>query len=159
MSGLTPWRWNLAKSGAKDPFAALQHELNRTFENFFDQGALPAVFQAGVGGGPKLDLSETPNEFHVHVELPGLTEQEIDVELTDDVLKIRGEKQDKREATERHYHRVERVFGSFERVVPLPAKVTREGVSASFKNGVLEVTLPKAKPTPVNQKIAVTGGA
>lgn len=159
MRGLTPLRWTPAKAGAKDPFAALQHELNRTFENFFDQGALPAVFQAGVGGAPKLDLSETPNEFHVHVELPGLTEQEIDVELTDDVLKIRGEKQDDREATERHFHRMERVFGSFERVIPLPAKVTREGVSARFKNGVLEVTLPKAKPTPVNQKIAVTGGA
>ncbi len=158
MNGLTPWRWSLVKPGATDPFAALQQELNRTFENFFDQGALPAVFQTGTGGLPKLDLSETPNEFHVHVELPGLTEQEIDVELTEDVLKIRGEKKDERESKERHFHRVERVFGAFERVVPLPAKVTREGVAASFKNGVLEVTLPKAKPTPVNQKIAVTGG-
>lgn len=155
MAYLTPWNFGVVKRGDKDPFALLQQEINRTFDSFFDQ---PASSSTALSA-PKLDVSETANEVHITAELPGMTEKDIDVELTDDVLKIRGEKKDERETKDHQFHRVERSFGMFERVVPLPAKVNREGVAATFKQGVLNVVLPKAQPAVSNQKIEVKAGA
>ncbi len=154
MAYLTPWNLGLTKRGEKDPFAVLQQEINRTFDHFFDN---PAASREALTM-PKLDISETGNEVHVTAELPGMAEKDIDVELSDNVLKIRGEKKDERETKDHQFHRVERSFGVFERVVPLPTKVNREGVSATFKQGVLTVVLPKAQPAASNQKIEVKGG-
>lgn len=154
MSYLTPWTFGLTKRGDKDPFTQLQQEINRTFDHFFDGTSLSRETLSV----PKLDVSETPAEVHVTAELPGMAEQDIHVELLDDVLKIRGEKKDERETKEHQFHRVERSFGMFERAVPLPAKVQREGVSATFKQGVLTVVLPKAQPTASQQKIEVKAG-
>ncbi|HET6425478.1 MAG TPA: Hsp20/alpha crystallin family protein [Planctomycetaceae bacterium] len=155
MSYLTPWTFGVTKRGDKDPFALLQQEINRTFDHFFDDST------AGRDAltVPKLDVSETPNEVHVTAELPGMSEQDISVELLDDVLKIRGEKKDERETKDHQFHRVERSFGVFERAVPLPVKVQREGVNATFKHGVLTVVLPKAQSAPGHQKIEVKAGA
>ena len=159
MSYLTPWNFGLTKRGDKDPFALLQQEINRTFDSFFEHPLASGTATTKAIAVPKLDVSETANEVHVTAELPGMTEKDIDVELNDDVLKIRGEKMDERETKDHQFHRVERSFGMFERVVPLPAKVNREGVSATFKQGVLNVVLPKAQPAVSNQKIEVKGGA
>lgn len=148
----------LMPNAAADPFAALQQELNRTFDSFFD-GKDWLTTPTGVPGlNPKLDVSETDAEVHITAELPGMAESDIDVELTDESLKIRGEKKDERETKEHNFHRMERTFGMFERVIPLPAKVNREAVAATFKNGVLNVTLPKLEPTVSHQKIAVQAG-
>lgn len=142
-----------------DPFTALQQEINRTFESFFDGKDWLATTTPGMPAlSPKLDVSETDKEVHVTAELPGMAENDIDVELTDEYLKIRGEKKDERETKEHNFHRTERVFGMFERVIPLPTKVNREAVAATFKNGVLNVTLPKVEPTVNHQKISVQAG-
>lgn len=157
VNSLMPWNWD--KTGIRrveeDPFAAMQQEMNRMFENFFarDEGADVSTRFAQLT--PKLDVTETETEVHVTAELPGLKEEDISVELTGDVLRISGEKRDEREEKKHNFHRVERSFGRFERVVPLPSEVDRDKVAATFKNGVLSITAPKAVTAPPTQKISV----
>ncbi len=156
---LMPWRRGLVRNPEADPFTALQHEINRAFEGFFDGGDLPGMATAAIAGlNPKLDLSETEQEFHLTVELPGLTEKDVEVELLDEAIKVRGEKKDERKTQEHNFHRTERSFGMFERILPLPKPVNREGVQATFKNGVLNVVLPKAVPAVTSHKVTVQGG-
>lgn len=153
---LIPWNWSRERGLARaerDPFTELQHEINRVFESIWtgDDVLRTSVLT------PKLDVSETEQDIQVTVELPGLSEKDLDVELADDRLKIRGEKKDSRETKEHNFHRMERTFGSFERMIALPAKVKRENVHATFKDGVLTVVLPKVEPSRVQQKITVQG--
>jgi HSP20 family protein len=160
LTNLTPWKRNgrnaLARSG-HDPFASLQRDIGQLFEGFFDGGPMSFANQ-GLLMSPKLDLSETDNELHVTAELPGLKEEDIDVEVTGDSLRIRGEKKDERDEKQHNFHRVERSFGLFERVVPLHVEVNREQVQATYKDGVLTVVLPKAVTAPASQKVTVKPG-
>lgn len=155
-TSLMPWNWNAlgVRRGEEDPFAAMQREMNRAFENFF-QGEEGGLSTQLAGVTPKLDVSETDTEVHISAELPGMKEEDIDVELAGDTLRISGEKRDEREEKQHNFHRVERSFGRFERVVPLPADVDRDKVAATFKNGVLTITAPKAVKAPPTQKISV----
>ena len=162
LTDLTPWRWNdkgqLARTG-HDPFASLQREMNQLLEGFFDDSPMKALSRSGaVLNVPKLDLSETEHEVHVSVELPGMKEEEIDVEFTGDDLRIRGEKKDERNEKQHNFHRMERSFGMFERIIPMPTEIDREKVQATFKNGVLQVTLPKLVAAPTTQKISIKPG-
>jgi HSP20 family protein len=141
-----------------DPFSSLQKEINQLFEGFFDDGPTKAFGDKGLTSVPKLDISETDNEVHVTVDLPGMKEDDIEVEFTGDSLRIHGEKKDERDEKRHNFHRIERTFGMFERVVPIPVEVDREKVQATFKNGVLNVTMPKAVTAPVSQKICVKPG-
>lgn len=163
LTDLTPWKWNeknqLSRTGT-DPFAALQREMNQLLEGFFEDSPLKMMSQkGGVLAAPKLDLSETEKELHVSVELPGMKEDDLDVEFTGDALRIRGEKKDERDEKQHNFHRIERSFGMFERIVPIPKEVDREKVQATFKNGVLHITLPKMEVAPASQKIAVKPGS
>lgn len=162
---LVPWNRGLLRedAGVVDPFTALQNEVNRTFASFFagrDGTEWPGPNWPGLNGGltPKLDVAETDQEFQLTMELPGMTEADIDVELLEDGVKVCGEKKDERETKDRNYHRMERTFGRFERFVPLSKPVNREAVAATFRNGVLNVVLPKAEPAQTHQKIAVQAG-
>lgn len=164
LNALTPWRWNESSAPARtsqDPYAALQREMNQLFEGFFDNHPLGWISgnERQALAAPKLDVSETDKELHVTAELPGVKEEDIDVELAGETLRIRGEKKDEREEKGHNFHRVERSFGAFERVVPIPAEVDRQGVQATFKNGVLEIKLPKLVSAPSSQKITVKRGA
>lgn len=158
LTNLVPWRRHGLRRSDGDPFASLRDEMNRAFDSFFagdDWFGMTPLSGATAGLMPKLDLSETSNELHLTMELPGMSEQDIDVELLENAVRIHGEKKDERETQGHDFHRTERLFGSFERVVPLPVKVHRDGVSATVKNGVLTVVLPKAEPSAVQQKIPV----
>jgi HSP20 family protein len=160
LTKLSPMNWAVSAPNSRDPFSALQREINRAFEGFFD-GSDPvgsSLFASASGVHPRLDVTETDSEVHVTAELPGMAEQDVDVELIENALKIRGEKKDERDVKGHNFHRTERAFGVFERLVALPAKVQRDGVTATFKNGVLTVVLPKAEPTPGPQKIVVKSG-
>jgi HSP20 family protein len=137
----------------------LQREINQLFDSFFDD----SPFRLGGRGGslmvaPKLDVSETDQELHVSVELPGMNEKDIEVEFTGDALRIRGEKKDERDEKKHNFHRVERTFGMFERVVPIPVEVDREKAQATFKDGVLTIALPKVASSSAVQKIPVKSG-
>jgi len=122
-------------------------ELKREMERFFDRFAEPVwePFATMTGGAwaPMLDVSETKDAMIVTAELPGVDAKEIGIELTGDLLTLKGEKEKRTEEKEERYHRVERTYGAFLRSVRLPMAVDGSKVTATFKNGVLVVTLPK----------------
>ena len=132
-----------------DPFLSLHREMNRLFDDVFRGTGLPAATgsqgQGDVGTfvNASMNVSETDKEIRITAELPGVTEQNIDVSLDDDVLTIRGEKKFERKDDKENFHFVERSYGTFQRSLRLPYAVDSEQVQASFENGVLTVTLPK----------------
>jgi HSP20 family protein len=133
MRALVPW------TGA----GPLKHEMERLFDRFFEPGDDPS-FAMGEWA-PSLDLSETKDALTVKVEVPAIDPKEIQVSIMEGVLMITGEKKAEKEDKDEKYYRVERTYGSFARSVRLPAAVDEGKVSASFKNGLLTVTLPKTQ--------------
>jgi HSP20 family protein len=126
-----------------NPFSMMQREMNRVFDAFnrnWGLGAFPEFIGAFM---PRLDVTEDAKVFTVTAELPGMTEKDIDLSLSGDTLTIRGEKKEEKEDKNKNYYYSERSYGSFLRSVPLPRQVETDKVSASFKKGVLTITLPK----------------
>jgi HSP20 family protein len=166
-----PGKVEVRKSGAPAPAAspegmfggslqALQHEVDRLFEGFsrgfglhtmmprriFDIEPLRGMERAfGAAGGlvPSIDIAEDDKELTVTAELPGLTEKDIQVVLSDDLLTVKGEKKVEKEEKKKNYYMSERSYGSFERSFRLPDTVDASKLSADFENGVLTVRAPK----------------
>ena len=149
MRSLVPFSWNtdLFRRNDNDPFAAMQKEINRMFEDF-GRGSLMRLSNGGVS--PQIDVAETDNAIEVTAELPGIDEKDVDVVLRDDLLTIKGEKKSEREEKKKDYHLVERSFGSFSRTVQLPFEADSEAVKANFAKGVLKISI--AKPAEVKDK-------
>ena len=131
---------------AVDPFrdvSDIQSEVNRLFDSFFGRpsqvGAMERVW------APAVDMYETKDELVVTAELPGLNEKDIHLSISGDVLTLRGERTWNQEVKQESYYRGERWFGKFERSVPLPMPVQADKVSASYRDGVLTVKLPKVE--------------
>lgn len=118
-------------------------ELMRRMWSDLPFGGIEGEF--GLDWSPKVDLSETEKEIAVKAELPGLKREDIDIYLEERNLVIRGEKKSETEETGRHFHRVERRYGSFYRTLPLPAAVEQDKIEATFKDGILTVVLPKSE--------------
>ncbi|MEZ0361923.1 MAG: Hsp20/alpha crystallin family protein [Hydrogenobacter sp.] len=124
------------------PFAELERirrEFDRLLEELWPGEEVERAF------APAVEMYETDNEIVVKAELPGVKKENIEVSIKDNVLQIKGEKKEEREEKTEALHRVERVYGKFERVLTLPAEVKAEQVKAEFKDGVLEIRLPKAE--------------
>lgn len=122
------------------PLEGFRREMDRLFEDVLSGwGVRRAEFL------PAVDVHETEAEIVVTAEVPGLKAEEVDISISNDVLTIRGEKKGEREEKGRNYHVVERSYGSFHRSVPLPAAVDSEKATASCKEGVLTVSLPKVE--------------
>jgi len=102
-----------------------------------------------------MDLMETDSHFVLTADLPGLTEEDVNIEVDDRVLTISGERTAKHESTKDGYHRVERAFGSFSRSLTLPKGVNAEAVEAAFEHGVLEIRIPKPEQ-PKPRKISIS---
>jgi HSP20 family protein len=132
-----------------DPFTAFRREMDRMFEDFLSGFGLPMMRQAGIWEGgvlaPRIETSETDEEISVSAELPGIDEKDIDVTLGGDVLTIRARKEAESEEEDRDYHLTERSYGTFLRTLRLPFAVDPQGAEASFRNGVLTITIPKPK--------------
>jgi HSP20 family protein len=92
---------------------------------------------------PAIDVAENENQMVITAELPGLTREQVDLEISDDVLTIRGEKKETKEEKTDRMHVVERSYGSFERAFSLPRYLDAQNTKAKFENGVLTVTIPK----------------
>jgi HSP20 family protein len=128
-----------------EPFrelATLQNEMNRLFNTAFDTPP------AGNGGTlrrwmPAMDLVETADHFVLRADLPGMSEEDVNIEVEDRVLTVSGERKTEHEASKEGYHRIERAFGAFARSLTLPDGVNAEAVEASFDRGVLEIRIPK----------------
>ncbi|HET9904394.1 MAG TPA: Hsp20/alpha crystallin family protein [Xanthobacteraceae bacterium] len=142
-----------------NPFLALHREVNRLFDEVlrgFDLGptGLDRFFDRSVGW-PNIEVSETDREVKVTAELPGLDEKDVDVSLANGMLTIRGEKRTETEDRDRLFS--ERFYGRFERRIPVD-DIDEERVSATFKNGVLTVTLPKTADAQHKiRRIAING--
>ena len=101
---------------------------------------------------PTVDISEMEDGFEIRAELPGISEDDVNVTVTDNVLTIKGEKRQETETDGKNYHRVERRYGSFQRKFTLPADINTDNIKAEFSDGVLTLSIPKSeteKPTEV----------
>jgi HSP20 family protein len=94
---------------------------------------------------PRVDFTENETHYEVKVDLPGLKPEEVKVELRNGDLWISGERKEEKEEEGKTYHRIERRYGEFRRVLPLPVEVSEEKIEARVENGVLTVTVPKAE--------------
>jgi HSP20 family protein len=141
-TSLLPWRW---KTEEDKGFVQLQQAMNDMFQNFTQASDWPVMGWSGNARtwNPRLDLAETEKEIIITAELPGLEEKDVNVSLSGDQLVISGEKRDDKEEHNKTFHRIERNWGSFQRVLPLYWEVDRNNVRAVFSKGVLTVTLTK----------------
>lgn len=144
---LTPWsRGGMAPLG-RDPFTAFRREMDRLFEDVLAPAAEGRSFAAPQAGAatlmPSLDVDETEQAYVVTAELPGMAEQDIELNLRDNALTISGEKRSERDEEDGGRRYCERSFGRFQRTIPFAAEVDADRVEARCRNGVLTVTLPK----------------
>jgi HSP20 family protein len=146
-----------------DPVLSLHREMNRLFDDVFRGAGLPAATgsqgQGDVGNfvNTSINVSETDKKIRITAELPGVTEQDLDISLDDDVLTIRGEKRFERTDDKENFHFVERSYGTFQRSLRLPFPVDPGQVQASFENGVLTVAVPKTGRQERSHRIQVQG--
>jgi HSP20 family protein len=149
-------RWDPSRE-----FSSLQSEMNRVLNSFFDA---PAQSSGGGGNGglrhwhPAMDLVETGEHFVLRADLPGMGEDDVNIELEENVLTISGERKAQHEEKSEGFYRLERATGTFSRQLTLPEGVDADGVQASFDRGVLEVRIPKpVRATPRRVAISVGG--
>lgn len=139
------------------PFMSLQREIDRLFEDF--SRGFPTI--AGNGATalmPSMDVTETDKEIEITAELPGLEEKDVQINIADNILTIRGEKKAEKEQKDKNYRLVERSYGSFERTFELPEGVNADAIKANISKGLLKVTVPKPAPTQA-KKIEVKSAA
>ena len=138
----------------------IQNEMNRLFNTLFEpgggQGNVPSTARRWL---PAMDLVESGEEFVLRADLPGLNENDVNIELEDNVLTISGERKSEHEERQEGYYRLERASGAFSRSLTLPEGVDPEKVQASFERGVLEVRIPKPEQRkPRKVTISADGG-
>jgi len=130
------------------PFA----EMDKYFENFFrtpfsmlSNPIMQSIMPKAVDMAPSVDIFEEGDDVVVKADIPGVKKNDLDVTITENSLTISGERKQEKKVKEKDYHRVERSYGSFSRSFRLPENVNGSKAKAEFKNGVLEVRLPKTK--------------
>lgn len=173
---LTPWNWFKKEEEEQTartqntlpitreyqyPLSRVHQEIDQLFDNFL-RGSWVSPFrqieQAWLGGMmlPKVDIAEGKKLYTITVEVPGVEEKDIDVTIADGTLTIRGEKRQEQEEHDRQYHRVERSYGAFQRVISLPTDANEDTIEAKFKNGILTLTVQKNPTvTQAGRKIAI----
>jgi HSP20 family protein len=147
-----------------DPWQSFRSELDRMFDRFsggFGFPSLRRMFdlqpswhpETAFGmTAPAVDVSEEEEAYKITAELPGLSEKDIDVTVTGDMIVLKGEKQQEREEKQKHRYISERSYGAFQRSFYLPDGVDRDKIAAQFANGVLTLTLPKTPEAQRQQK-------
>ena len=132
MRALTPWKG----------MDVLRQEMDRVFDRVFEPRW--NEFEFAGQWTPRVDMSETKEAVVVKAEIPGVEQKDINVSLQDQVLTIRGEKHQEKDEKSEKYHRIERSWGAFTRAFMMPVAVAGDKVTATFKDGTLTITLPKA---------------
>jgi HSP20 family protein len=123
----------------------MEREMEGLFGRFFRDWPFPGLFGEGRAFAPAVDMLDKKDEVVLRADLPGLEQKDIDVTVGEGVLTIRGERKEEKEVKEEDYYCCERWAGGFERSLTLPSGVDADKVKATFKNGILEVHLPKAE--------------
>jgi HSP20 family protein len=144
MNNITRWNPTTAYL-PREPFL-------RMFDSFFNADVQGEETRAWM---PPVDVQETPDAYLFHAELPGLTKDDINITLENNVLRLSGERKLAKDAQKENYHRVERTYGTFTRTFTLPTQVDADHVQATFENGILTVAVPKAEQAKP-RKIAIS---
>jgi HSP20 family protein len=137
------------------PFDQFRREMDNIFDGFLTDWPMRStnlLDRQLRNFMPQVDVTETEKEVRVIAELPGLEEKDVDVSLTQGVLTIKGEKREEHEENKRDFHRSELRYGMFERAVQLPAEIDADKAKATFKKGVLKITLPKTAEAQSNRR-------
>ncbi len=135
---------------------SLRDEIDRLFEDFFPVKSGERRDYLAEVWAPAIDIYETKDDVVVKAELPGMNKEDIKINIVDNSLVIEGEKKQEKEVKEENYYRVERRYGVFRRAIEIPVPVKTENVEATYKDGVLEIKLPKkeeAKPKEIEVKV------
>lgn len=151
-------RWSPARDLATFPsdIASMQREMNRVFNSFFHGEADEEFPLAASTWRPAVDITEGDSAFLVKMELPGVTKEDVKITMENNLLTVRGEKKEEKETKGTNVHRIERGYGLFQRSFTLPATVKGEKIEASFRDGILSITLPKseeAKPKEIEVRV------
>jgi HSP20 family protein len=157
---LIPWKRKELFAGKEaNPFDSLQREMARIFDRFthgFGGDELAKREEWWGSAFPAVDIAETDKEILVTAELPGLDEKDLDVSLRGNHLYIRGEKKAEKEEKGEHYYHKESSYGAFHRAIHLPVEVEEDKIEATYKKGVLKITLPKsAEALKTRKKISI----
>ena len=161
ITDLVPWRKTngglVTRRNQMDPLSQLHREVDRVFSDFMTDwpltGPISLMDRRFGTFVPDVDITETDKEFRVTAELPGMDEKDLNVSFVEGLLTIKGEKREEHEEQRGDSYRSERRFGAFERTIPLPSGVNPDKAKASFKKGVLSITLPKTEEARSNKKI------
>lgn len=166
MNKLAPWNWfkneeeqqgtmmpvrrDESRKYVSHPLLQIHDEIDRMFNDFFKGFGFPeksfwSDLPATQTGWlkPTCDIAANDKEYTITAELPGVDEKNIELELVNDTLKIKGEKKQETEEKEKNYYRVERSYGSFQRTLTLPEDSDRDKINATFKNGIMTITIPR----------------
>jgi HSP20 family protein len=130
-------RWNPSQQ-----LAAAREPMYRLFDTFFSNGGEDLASRTWT---PPVDIQETDDSYRIHAELPGLSKDDIQITLENNVLRLSGERKFEKDVKEENYHRIERTYGTFSRSFALPSLVSSDKVEAKFENGVLSILVPKAE--------------
>lgn len=162
---LVPWKWGKKRKEIESAHSPVSHpRVNDLFDEVWS--GWPEL-ASGLWShrpltdfSPKVDLSDEGKVFKLTAELPGLDAKDLSLTITPDgdALVLKGEKKQESEQKRKDYYCVERSFGSFQRTIPLPAPVLAEQIEAAYRNGVLEVKLPKDESAPASRRIEVKAG-
>lgn len=137
-----------------DPFRdiiTLRERMDKMFEDSLSRFRISEEETMPTFWSPAVDIYETDENIVLKAELPGVDKKEVTVEVKDNTLVLKGERSREKEVKEENYHRVERSFGTFMRSFSIPVSVKQDQVKAKFKDGVLEVTMPKSEESKPNQ--------
>lgn len=129
-----------------DPFRdmiTLRDRMDRLFEDSLNRFRGGDSDMTQSTWSPAVDIYETPENIIIKAEIPGVSKKDISIELKNDSLYLKGERKFEKELKEENYHRMERSYGSFSRVFSLPTSVEQDQIKAKFKNGVLQISIPK----------------
>jgi HSP20 family protein len=161
-----------AATNAPDAWRSLRTEMDRMFDRFAGGWGMPSLrrmFDAEpalryestfTGPSPAVDITEDDGNYKVTAELPGMTEKEIEVVVSGDMLTLKGEKKEEKEQKEQNFYLSERSYGSFQRSFYVPEGVDRNKIAADFSKGVLTISMPKtAKAVEQQKKIEVKAAA
>jgi len=137
---LTTERWEPLRG-----ISEIQGEVNRLFDSVFGRPAPAVPHSGGRTWVPFVDMQETKDDLVLTIEVPGVQEKDVSVSITGDLLSVKGERRFEQEMKDQAWLHVERAYGKFERTIQLPMPVQADKVKATYRDGVLEVKLPKVE--------------
>ena len=143
----------------------LHDEIDRVFDSFFRGFGFPGLGRelapraATSWLRPSLDLAASEKEYTVTVELPGVSADDVEVELSGDSLVIKGEKKHEKEESKKDFYRLERSYGAFQRTLSLPEDADRGGIGARFRHGVMTVSIPRRAARPADRRVIEIQGS